>query len=75
MKVARKVKISLEEKNKEVNEPMMVESQGCEVVTSTPCLKAEKKKANINYKSGGRHWVMDSDCSQHMTATHVSSPP
>src|SRR5438105_1412590 len=67
IKVARKVKISLEEKKKEMNVPMMVESQGCEVVTSTPCLKAEKKKAKINYKSGGRHWVMDCGCSQHMT--------
>src|SRR6266508_2106348 len=74
MKVACKVKISLEEKNKEVNEPMMVESQGCEVVTSTPCLKAEKKKAKINYKSGGQHWVMDSGCSQHMTGnSHIFS--
>ena len=66
MKVARKAKISLEEKKKEMDVPMMVESQGCEVVTSTPCLKAEKKKAKNNYKSGGRHWVMDSGCSQHM---------
>ena len=40
---------------KEIDEPTMVESQGCEVVTSTPCLKAEKKKVRINYKSGGRH--------------------
>src|SRR5437868_6166570 len=67
MKVAHKVKISLEEKKKEMNVPMMVESHGYEVVTSTPCLKAEKKKTKINYKSGGRHWVMDSGCSQHMT--------
>ena len=21
----------------------------------------------MNYKSGGRHWVLDSGCSQHMT--------
>src|SRR5438132_878424 len=66
MKVARKVKVSLEEEQ-EMDIPIIVESQECEGVASTSCLKAEKKKAKINYKSGGRHWVMDSGCSQHMT--------
>src|SRR6266542_1423231 len=46
---------------------MMVEGQESEIVTSIPCLKTEKKMAKINYKSCGRHWVMDSGCSQHMT--------
>ena len=68
MKVARKVRISLEEKKKEVNVPMVFEGQECEASTSIPCLKAEKKKAKVNYKSGGRHWVMDSCCSQHVTS-------
>ena len=45
----------------------MIGSQECKDDVSTSCLKAEKKKAKINYKSGGRHWVMDSGCSQHMT--------
>src|SRR6266540_459334 len=65
LKAALKEKASLEEK--ELNVPMMGGSQECEGVTSTSYLKAEKKKAKINYKSGGRHWVMDSGCSQHMT--------
>ena len=34
---------------------------------STSCLMAEKKEIKINYKSGGKYWVMDSGCSQHMT--------
>ena len=67
MKVARKVRVSLEEKKKEVIVPMVVEYRECEASTSTPCLKAEKKKAKIKYKSGENHWVMDSGCSQHMT--------
>ena len=34
---------------------------------STPhCLMA-KGGAKVNYKSGGRHWVLDSGCTQHMT--------
>src|SRR5207244_13008167 len=66
MKVARKVRGSLEEKKKEVIVPMVVEGREYEASTSTPCLKAEKKKAKVNYKSGGNHWVMDSGCSQHM---------
>ena len=64
MKAARKVRVSLEEKKKEVTVPMVVEDRECEASTSTPCLKAEKKKFKINYKSGGNHWVMDSGCSQ-----------
>ena len=75
MKVSHKVKAILEKKKKEVIVPVMLEGQECEASTSTPCLKAEKKKAKINYKSGGNHWVMDSGCSQHMTVTHVFSPP
>src|SRR6266498_3716961 len=72
IKAARKVKVSLEEKEKEMVVPIMVESQECEGVTSTSCLKAEKKKAKINYMSGGRHWVIDSGCSQHMTGnSHI----
>jgi len=67
IKGAHKVKVSLEEKEKEMDVPIAVEIQECEGVTSTSCLKAEKKKAKVNYKSGGRHWVMDSGCSQHMT--------
>ena len=67
MKVAWKVRISLGEKKKEVNVPMVFKGQECEGSTSTPCHKTEKKKAKINYKSGGNHWVMDSGCSQHMT--------
>ena len=45
---------------------MVVEGQECEASTSNPCLKADKKKAKVNYKSGENHWVMDSGCSQHM---------
>src|SRR6266508_812953 len=67
MKVARKVRGSLEEKKKEVIVPMVVEGRECEASTSTLCLKAKKKKAKVNYKSGRNHWVMDSGCSQHMT--------
>src|SRR5438128_1034811 len=67
LKGARKVRIPLEEKKKEVNVPMVVEDQEYEASTSTPGLKAERRKDKVNYKSGGNHWVMDSGCSQHMT--------
>ena len=67
MEVSHKVKATLEEKKKEVIVPTVVEGQECEASTSNPCLKVEKKKAKVNYKSGGNHWVMDSGCSQHMT--------
>src|SRR6266511_1343859 len=60
MEVSHKVKAILEKKKKEVIVPVMLEGQD-------PCLKAEKKKVKVNYKSGGNHWVMDSGCSQHMT--------
>src|SRR5436190_22700636 len=49
LKGARKVRISLEEKKKEVNVPMVVEDQEYEASTSTPCLKAKKRKAKVNY--------------------------
>ena len=49
------MKVSLEEKEKEMDVPIMVESQECEGVTSTSCLKDEKKKAKINYKNDGRY--------------------
>ena len=26
-----------------------------------------KGGAKVNYKAGGRHWVLDSGCTQHMT--------
>src|SRR5205809_973283 len=54
-------------KKKKKDAPRMVGSQKDEHIVSTSCLKAEKKKTKINYKSGGRHWVMDSGCSQYMT--------
>ena len=55
LKGARKVRIPLVEKKKEVNVPMVVEDQKYKASTSTPCLKAKKRKAKVNYKSGGNH--------------------
>ena len=49
LKAAHKVKACLEEKEKEMDVSIMVESQECEGVTLTSCLKAEKKKTKINY--------------------------
>src|SRR5438105_12947810 len=67
MEVSHEVKAILEKKKKEVFVPIMLEGQECIASTSNPCLKAEKKKVKVNYKSGGNHWIMDSGCSQHMT--------
>ena len=30
-----------------------------------------KGGAKVNYKSGGRHWVLDSGCTQHMTGDQM----
>jgi hypothetical protein len=35
--------------------------------SSPHCLMA-KGDAKVNYKAGGNHWVLDSGCTQHMTA-------
>ena len=34
---------------------------------STPDCLMTKGGAKVNYKAGGRHWVLDSGCTQHMT--------
>jgi hypothetical protein len=33
----------------------------------TPYCLMAKGEPKVNYKSGGRHWVLDSGCTQHMT--------
>ena len=32
-----------------------------------PMCPMEKGNTKVNYKAGGKHWVLDSGCSQHMT--------